>query len=192
MVFLAYIIGIFTTIFAVASMQFKNMKYVLVCQLICNSLLTMQYVIEGRISVSGVVVLAVIQTIVRFFFDKKGKPFPVWLTCVFIVLFTVVSVVMMKSPYDLITCVAVWFFAICIVQKRSSVARICSFTNTVLWLIYDILQAPSAVITHAVILVFVAVGIIRLDREDWKEFFKNLGKKQTENAKNTEESKNLQ
>ena len=188
---LAYIIGIFTTIFAVASMQFKDMKYVLVCQLICNSLLTMQYVLEGRVSVSGVVVLAVVQTIVRFFFDKKGKPFPVWLTGVFIVLFTVVSVIMMKSPYDLITCAAVWFFAICIVQKRSSIARICSFINTVLWLIYDILQAPSAVITHAVILVFVAAGIVRLDREDWKEFFKKLGKKQAEGAEVSEESKNL-
>ena len=181
---LAYIIGIFTTIFAIASMQFKDMKFVLLFQLICNSLLTMQYVLEGRVSVSGVVVLAVVQTIVRFFFDKKGKPFPVWLTCVFIVLFTVVSVVMMKSPYDLITCVAVWFFAICIVQKRSSIARLCSFTNTTLWLIYDILQAPSAVFTHAVILVFVAVGIIRLDRADWKEFFAKLGKKKSENTEN--------
>ena len=189
---LAYIIGIFTTIFAVASMQFKDMKYVLVCQLICNSLLTMQYVLEGRISVSGVVVLAVVQTIVRFFFDKKGKLFPVWLTCVFIILFTAVSLIMMKSPYDLITCAAVWFFAICIVQKKSSVARICSFTNTVLWLIYDILQAPSAIFTHAVILVFVAVGIIRLDREDWKEFFAKLGKKKEKNAEVSEDCKNLQ
>ncbi len=179
---LAYIIGIFTTVFAVASMQFKNMKYVLVCQLICNSLLTMQYVIEGRVSVSGVVVLAVIQTIVRFFFDKKRKPFPVWLTCVFIVLFTVVSVLMMESYYDLITCAAVWFFAICIVQKRSSVARICSFVNTTLWLIYDILCAPSAIFTHAVILVFIAFGIIRLDREDWKMFFSKLFGKKEENV----------
>ena len=190
--YLAYIIGIFTTVVAVASMQFKNMKYVLVCQLICNSLLTAQYVIEGRVSVSGVVVLAVVQTIVSFFFAKKGKPFPVWLTCVFIVLYTVISVVMMKSYYDLITCVAVWFFAICVVQKRSSVARICSFTNTGLWLIYDILQAPSAVFTHAVILVFVAVGIIRLDREDWKEFFAKLGKKKCDGAVSENETQNVE
>lgn len=191
MEYLAYIIGIFTTIFSVASMQFKNMKYVLVCHLISNSLLTMQYVFEGRISVSGVVVLAVIQLVVRFFFDRKQKTFPVWLTCVFIVLFTAVSFVMMKSPYDLITCAAVWVFAICIVQKRSSVARIFSFINTVLWLVYDILQAPSVIITHSVLLVFVVVGIIRLDREDWKLFFKRLVKKQAENAEVHEKNNNL-
>lgn len=185
---LAYILGVFTTVFAVASMQFKNMKYVLICQLICNSILTMQYVLEDRVSVSGVVILAVVQTVVRFFFDKNGKPFPVWLTCVFIVGFTVVSVVMMTSPYDLITCAAVWLFAICIVQKRSSVARICSFGNTTLWLIYDILCAPSAIFTHAVILVFVAFGIIRLDREDWKLFFAKFFKKSAEEI--SEDGKN--
>ena len=184
---LAYILGIFTTGFAVASMQFKNMKLVLLFQLICNSTLTLQYVIEGRVSVSGVVILAVIQTIVRFFFDRQGKPFPVWLTCVFIAGFTAVSVIMMTSPFDLITCVAVWFYAICIVQKRSSVARICSVINTVLWLIYDILCAPSAIFTHAVILVFVIAGIIRLDREDWKLFFARFSGK---GEKNSAESKN--
>jgi heme/copper-type cytochrome/quinol oxidase subunit 4 len=186
MEYLAYILGIFTTVFAVASMQFKDMKYVLVCQLICNSILTAQYVIEDRVSVSGVVILAVIQTIVRFFFDMKHKPFPVWLTCVFIVGFTVVSIVMMKSPYDLITCAAVWFYAICVVQKRSSVARICSTVNTVLWLIYDILCAPSAVVTHAVILVFIIAGIIRLDREDWKLFFSKIFGKGEKNAEKIE------
>ena len=196
MEYLAYIIGIFTTAFAVASMQFKNMKYVLICQLICNSLLTMQYVIEGQISVSGVVILAVIQTIVRFFFDKAGKPFPVWLTGVFIVGYTAVSVTMMiimdKPLYDLITCVAVWFFALCVVQRRSSVARVCSFINTVLWLIYDILQAPSAISTHAVILVFVAFGIIRLDREDWKTFFAKLGKKKEKTVLSAEKTENAE
>lgn len=191
MEYLAYILGIFTTLFAVASMQFKNMKYVLVCQIICNSILTAQYIIEGQLSVSGVVILAVIQTIISFFFGLKHKPFPVWLTCVFIAGYTVVSVTMMilmnKPLYDLITCVAVWFFAICIVQKRSSIARICSTINTVLWLTYDILCAPSAIITHTVILAFVIAGIIRLDREDWKLFFGKLFKK---SEKITEESKN--
>lgn len=187
---LAYILGVFTTAFAVASMQFKNMKLVLLFQLICNSTLTAQYVIEGRVSVSGVVVLAVIQTIVRFFFDSKGKPFPVWLTGVFIAGFTAVSVIMMTSPFDLITCVAVWFYAICIVQKRSSVARICSLINTVLWLIYDILCAPSAIFTHAVILVFVIAGIIRLDREDWKEFMAKIRGKQKKAEETSTENKN--
>jgi hypothetical protein len=74
------------------------------------------------------------------------------------------------------------------VQKRSSVARICSFGNTTLWLIYDILCAPSAIFTHAVILVFVAFGIIRLDREDWKLFFAKFFKKSAEEI--SEDGKN--
>lgn len=182
MEYLAYILPVFCTLFAVASMQFKKMKYVLICQLVCNSLLALQYVVEGQVSVTGVVIIAIIQIIVSYFFEIKGKPFPVWLIGVFVVLFTVVSVIMMKSYYDLITCAAVWFCALCLAQKRSSVARIYLLINTMLWLTYDIICAPAAAVTHGTILVFIVVGIVRLDREDWKAFFKKLNKKKTENA----------
>ena len=174
---------VLSTLFAAASMQFKKMEYVLICQLVCNSLLALQYVVEGRVSVTGVIVIAVVQIIVSYFFDKKEKAFPVWLIGVFILLFTVVSVLMMESYYDLITCAAVWCCALCLAQKRSSVARIYLMINTVLWLTYDIIMwAPTAAITHGTILVFIIVGIVRLDREEWKAFFAKLCKRNPEKA----------
>jgi hypothetical protein len=173
-------------------MQFKNMKYVLICQLLSNAILGTQLVLEGQASTCGVVAVALVQTIISYILGAKKKAFPVWLTCVFIVIFTVVSIITYKSVFDILTCLAVWFFAIGIVQKRSSICRIYSLVNSILWLTYDIFCAPSAVLTHAVIIVFIVVGMIRLDREDWKKFFAKLGKKQTKNEEVVAETKNIQ
>lgn len=189
---LAYILGIFTAITAVLSMQFKNMRYVIVCQLLSNAILGTQLVLEGQASTCGIVAVALVQTVISYIFGAHKKAFPVWLTCVFIVVFTVVSVLTYKSVFDVLTCLAVWFFAIGIVQKRSCICRVCSLINSILWLVYDIFCAPSAVLTHSVIIVFIVVGIIRLDREDWKQLFSKLGKKKAEAAILEEETEKVQ
>ena len=50
---LAYILGVFTTAFAVASMQFKNMKWIILCQILSNFLLGLQCIIGGTLSTGG-------------------------------------------------------------------------------------------------------------------------------------------
>ena len=47
MKYLDYIIAIFTTLFAVAGMQFKNMKIIIVSQLAANALLGLQCLLGG-------------------------------------------------------------------------------------------------------------------------------------------------
>ena len=174
---IALIISIFTTVAAVAGMQFKSMKYVIVSQLLANGLLGLQYILEGRINAGGIVFLAIVQTVVGFILTYKKIDFPVWLTIIFIVGYTAVAIIGYTSPFDILSCVAVWFFAIGIVQKRSSICRACSAINTILWLIYDIALAPSGIVTHSVILVFIIVGIIRLDRGDWAAAFRKIASK---------------
>ena len=172
-----FIVGIFTTLFAVAGMQFKNMKIIIISQLLANGLLGFQYILEGQISTSGIVIVAIVQTITSFIFSANKKDFPVWLTIVFMGAFTVVSVLMYSSLFDILTLVAVWFFAVSIVQKNSAICRICAFCNTLLWLIYDIALAPSAILTHSVIITFIVVAMIRNDIPEWKKLIKKLVKK---------------
>ena len=169
---IALIISIFTTLFAVAGMQFKSMKVIIVSQLVSNSLLGAQYILEDQLSASGIVMVAILQTAISFVFNHKKKAFPVWLTAFFCVAFAVVSIVYYQSAWDLLPLCAVWFFAWAMVQKNSAVCRALSFFNITLWLTYDIFNAPSAILTHAVILAFIVVGIIRQDRAEWARFFK--------------------
>ena len=175
---IALIISIFTTLFAVAGMQFKSMKVIIVSQLLANSLLGVQYILEDQLSASGIVMVAIVQTAISFVFNYKKKAFPIWLTSLFCVAFAVVSIISYQSAWDLLPLAAVWFFAWAMVQKNSAVCRVLSIFNLALWLTYDIFNAPSAILTHAVIIAFVVVGIVRQDRAEWAAFFKKIfGKK---------------
>ena len=175
---IAMIIGVFTTLAAVLGMQFKNMKYILASQIVSNSLLVVQYVLQGTMSGSGVVILGIVQVTIGYVLGRKNKDFPVYLTVLFIIAHTVISLISYTVPYDLLCLVAAWVFAVSMVQKSSAVCRALTLVNLSLWLVYDFgTGAYSAVLTHAVIVTLTAVAVIRLDREGWKTvFLRILGK----------------
>ncbi len=168
---IAFTLGIAATVAAVLSLQFKRMIYVISCQLITNALLCVQYLLEGGSSAGIISVIAVVQTVLCFAYSFVGKRFPLWFTAVFVCAYTAVTVINYKSFADVFCCAAVWFFAISIVQKHSYVSRACSFVNCSLWLIYDIIAAPSAILTHVVMVATIIISIIRLDRKDWLALF---------------------
>ncbi len=177
------IISLLTLLFAVVGIQFKNMKIIIISQLLSNGLLAAQCIIGGTLSSGGVVILATVQTVISFIFAYKKKKFPTWLTCVFILGFTAVALISFFSPsipstpFDFITMVAAWFFAIAMVQEKSWICRIFSTANLILWLIYDIIVLPYNIITHVVIIVFNVIAILRNDREEWKSLWNKLLKK---------------
>ena len=172
------ILSVLTTAFTVCGMQFKNMNYILITQIISNSLLMAQYAINGGISAAGVVIVAIVQTIISFILTKKGIDFPYYLTAIFMVLFLVVTIIYYSGPFDIVSCVAVWCFAIAIVQKRSWICRAFSVCNVGLWLVYDFgTESYSAVLTHVVVITFIIVGIIRLDIPEWRALLAGLKKK---------------
>ena len=191
MKYLDYIIAIFTTLFAVAGMQFKNMKIIIVSQLAANALLGLQCLLGGTASAGATVVVALLQTSLSFVFTVRKKEFPVWLTLVFMGLFVAINVIWYSTPFDILVLVAACFFAAAIVQKRSWICRIYSFINTLLWLIYDIAVMPSGIINHSVILVFIFVGIVRLDIPEWTGLVRRiLGKKNASDTVEEIETKN--
>ena len=178
-----YIIGIFVLIATVLGMQFKSMRYIIICQLLSNVLLGMQCIVGGTVSTGGVVFLAAIQTAISFFCNYKKIRFPLWLTLSFMAGFSVITVIGFISPaiesslFDLVTMVAVWFFALSIVQERSWLCRLFLGINVSLWLIYDIFILPSAALNHAIILASILFSILRNDREEWKIFLRRFSKK---------------
>ncbi|MBO5907444.1 MAG: YgjV family protein [Clostridia bacterium] len=175
---IATVIGVITTAVAVLGMQFKNMKYILATQIVSNSLLVVQYLLQGTMSGSGVVILGIVQVTIGYVLGRMNKDFPLYLTVIFIIGHTVISIVSYSVPYDVLSLVAAWVFAISMVQKSSSVCRAMTLLNLSLWLVYDFgTGAYSAVLTHAVIIVLTAVAVIRLDREAWKCAVKKIFKK---------------
>lgn len=166
-----YVVAIFTTLFTVAGMQFKNMKYILVSQIAANGLLGLQCILGGTISSGYITFFAVAQTIASFIFSWYKKSFPVWLTLLFCAGYGVITYFNFTNGFDILTCIAACFFALGIVQKNSAVCRVFSFMNVTLWLIYDIMVMPSGILSHGIIICFITAAIIRLDRNEWKRAF---------------------
>ncbi len=169
-----YIIGVFVLLFTVLGMQFKNMKAIIVSQIMSNLLLGIQCIVGGTASTGGVVFLATAQTVVSFVYSQRGKRFPVWLTVAFMGGFSVITVIgflspsIPSSPLDLVTMVAVWFFALSIVQERSHLCRAFLAVNVSLWIVYDVCVLPSSVLNHIIILASILVSVLRNDRALWR------------------------
>ena len=182
-----YIISVFVLIFTVAGMQFKDMKFILISQIAANGLLAAQCIVGGTMSTGGVVILATVQTVICFVLNRKNIKVPLWFTIVFMAGFSAITVVgfvvpsIPSSPFDFITMVAAWFFALCVVQEKSWICRLYSVINVALWLVYDIAVLPSAVINHIIIITTTFVGILRNDRAEWAAVFRKIfGKKSAE------------
>ena len=61
--------GVLVAIAAVTSMQLKNIKAVLTCQLICNGLGALSYILCGGTSGFGIYLVALVQSLMYFIFS---------------------------------------------------------------------------------------------------------------------------
>ena len=168
----AYVIGLFTTLAAILAMQFKSMRFVVLFQLIANVLLGVQYTLEGAFSAAITVPFAIALSLISLAFAVKDKKIPKFVVALFLVVFTVLVAVTFVGPQDLLALGALYFFVLSITREKSYQSRMCTALNSGFWLVYDIILAPSAIITHGVLLLFTVAGIIRLDRKEWGKIFK--------------------
>ena len=64
---LSQVLGFFVFLFVFASMQTKNMKYVLICQIGCNGLGMLSYILLGGFSGCGIYLIATVQSVIFFY-----------------------------------------------------------------------------------------------------------------------------
>ena len=100
--------------------------------------------------------------------NLKERRMPIPLVGAFVALFGFVVFYGYKGAADILAFAALFFCVLSITAKSSALARIFTSFNCLFWLVYDVLRAPTALLTHAVVLVFTLIGIIRLDRELYK------------------------
>lgn len=162
--FVAQIIGVVTIPIEIASMQFKNMKYILTAQCLSNFLIVVQYALLGGLSGAAVCIVATVQTLTLYIYRKKEKPFPTVLTGVFLFAYLLSSIVIFRTANDILSCAAAILFGISVAQTQSAKYRVFILVNSILWIIYDINTAAyTMIITHGIAVVSVIVGMMRLD-----------------------------
>jgi hypothetical protein len=170
--YVAQILGALTTLSIVVANQLKDMRHVLLCQMVVNLLAAVSSALLGGLSGAWICGVAILQTGLLYILDKKGasdktKTYLLWL---FAFMYIAGTAVVFSSWRDLVSCAGAMLFLLAIGQKQSSRYRVCICAHAILWLVYylSILSFGSA-LTNAVGLVSAVVGIIRLDLKRSKE-----------------------
>lgn len=158
------ICGLIVSLAIVISMQLKDIRKVLVGQLICNSVGALSYILVGGLSGCGIYIVALLQSIVYFVFRIRNKKAPLFMAFVFLVLFLLCSFTTYKTPIDILSAIAAVFCALAITQEKPSVYRILILINGLIWVVYDLnVGAYTMILSHALTVLSALIGIIRLD-----------------------------
>lgn len=163
--YIAQAISVLNALTAVLIMQCKNMKIILIGHIATNLLTASTYFLLDSFSGAGICVIAIVQTVIMFFYNRKNvKPhIPVILG--FIVLYIGCSVLYYKSPIDILSALAAVTFAISVTQEKPSVSRFWYLFNPLLWMVYDIYaKAYVNFVMHTAIFISTFWAMIRVDR----------------------------
>lgn len=156
--------GIAVSVAAILSMQLKNIKHILICQLLCNFLGAISYIMLGGFSGCGIYIAACVQTVLYYVFNLKNiKPHALF-TVFFMAVFLMCSIATYQGFEDVISAVAALTCAMALSRTKPSGYRFFMLLNGLLWLIYDLcMGAYGMMFSHIVTMCSAAVGIIRLD-----------------------------
>lgn len=156
--------GFAVSVVAILSMQLKNIKHILSCQLVCNFLGAISYIMLGGFSGCGIYIAACVQTVLYYVFNLKNiKPHALF-TVFFMAVFLMCSIATYQGFEDVISAVAALTCAMALSRTKPSGYRFFMLLNGLLWLIYDLcMGAYGMMFSHIVTMCSAAVGIIRLD-----------------------------
>ena len=110
-------------------MQMKSMKAILITQIRSNLLVSSTYFLLGSFSGAGISLIAIIQLIVMYVYDKKETKQHWSIVAMFIAAYIVYSVFNFKNIMDIFPLLAAIFFALGVVQKKSSIFRVYGMLN---------------------------------------------------------------
>ena len=157
-------ISIITAVIAILSVQLKNMKGILATQLIGNSLAASTYFLMGGFTGAGVSIIAVVQTVVMYFYSLKDKKPHVPVTIAFIAAYVINSVLTFSSIFDIFPAISAICYALAVAQIKPIRFRFFSIWNPFCWMFYDVhAQLPINFLMHLGIFISVIVACIRLD-----------------------------
>lgn len=164
---ISYGLSVLTAISAILSMQLKNIKYILITQITGNLLAAFSYFFLPEADAGfAVSIIAVIQSIVMFFYDRKKKSPHIVVTLIFIAAFLFFSLYQKTDNIlNFLPAVAAVCFAIAITQKKANRFRMFGLANSLIWIVYDVcIPIPSAnFFVHLGIAISTLIGMIRLD-----------------------------
>ena len=166
------VISFFALIIAIVIAQFKDVKYILIGEIVSNLSIALSFVFLGGISGAWICIVAAVQTIIIYYsnkYDLEQKK-RTYLTVLFAIIYIAGSVVVYQGWADVVSCACAILYIFAIVQTETKKYRWFMAINSLLWVIYDMSTAAYVnIITHGMLLVSLAIAMIRLDRKNYSK-----------------------
>lgn len=144
MFILAQIIGGIVLILTVISIQFKTKEKILMCQIIANLLISIQYFLLDALTGGVVSIINVIRCIIFYFYKKKNmKPSIIFLV-VFIITAVVSGILTWQNIFSIIPIISAIVFTYGLWQDDIRITRICTAITAGNWSIYNIIVKAYA------------------------------------------------
>lgn len=163
------IIGLIATALSVVAGQVNSTKTILALELILNSLCALAALLVGGVNGAIVCIIASVAAVFLFYFNKKNIKTPTWFyVCAFVAFLIsgIITFVLLseKNWYDILPIFASMLFVLALSAKKPMYYRIYMVINASSWIVYNFLiTAYTSILTQAILLVSLIIGIIRLD-----------------------------
>lgn len=163
--YIAQLIGVVVAVIAIISVQFKNLRTILVSQIIVNILAALNYALLGGFSGAGVNILAIIQTIWIYFYTRKGKKFSLPAGVLCMAAYLLISIISFSGFPTILSCTAALLYALSVMQSSAKKYRFFCLFNSIVWIGYDIYTcAYTTIFTHGFLVISILIAIYRRDR----------------------------
>ena len=148
----SYILSLIATVLGIIEPFNKKMAGVLIFSLVGNFIVGTSYFLVGAISGGVICSVACIQLIINFCYNAKGKKVPNWLRAIYILSFVAVNLITFAHWYDALALVASVLFVLSVSQSNTLFYRIFFMSNSLLWIVYDIVAgAYGNLATHIIL-----------------------------------------
>lgn len=157
------ILGIGLIINAIA-MQQRKKKQILIGLIVANLICAVSYIILNSYSAVITCFISIMQTCVKYTFDKKEKKVPLILQVIFILTSIVGGILTSKNILDIIPTICLVLYTTSILQSKEKNIRLFTSANILCWVIYDVyIRAYIGILLNSFSLISVIVAIIRYD-----------------------------
>lgn len=165
--YIAQSISVIAGILAIIMMQLKNMKSILLFEIIVNLVGSLNYLLLGGNSGAVISLLAIVQTVVMYIFTLKKKEPHISVIVLFILAYlggSLYNIISSAKLIEILPALAAICFALSVIQKKPSLFRIWGTLNPLFWMPYDIITRSYVMfIVHFGIFTSSLIGMIRYD-----------------------------
>lgn len=162
----SYATSLIATVMGLLEPFGKKMKTILTLNFMGNLLVGTSYFLTSGISGAATCFVACVQVLINYCFDAKGKKVPPVLVVIHAAIFVTLNILTFKVWYDILALAAALLFVLSVAQSSSAHYRLLYFTNSAVWIFYDILaRAYGNLVTHIVLTIATFGSIIIRDKK---------------------------